>query len=56
MSRSCSAVAGFTWVAAHRVIAEMIRSRALPIAISEPSQSSYSTALHRRNKRWPGNG
>ncbi len=39
MSRSRAAVAGLTWVAAHRVIGETTRSRAAPSAISAPIQS-----------------
>jgi hypothetical protein len=38
-SRSRSAVAGLTWVAAHRVIGEITRNRAAPMAISESIQS-----------------
>jgi hypothetical protein len=39
ISRSRSAVAGSTWVAAHRVIGEITRNRAAPMAISESIQS-----------------
>ena len=40
ISRSRSAVAGLTWVAAHRVIGAITLSRTPPSAISEPIQSS----------------
>ena len=57
ISRFRSAVAGLTWVAAHRVIGEITRNRAGPKAISESIQlcslqvdgpSKYMFARNRR--------